>query len=174
MPTKQSKPTAHVEILPAKRGQQHIIANLLQLYAHDFSSFYDIEPGPDGRFEYSTLPLYFTEPHRHPFLIRANGELAGFALITKGSQISGNHTSWDVAEFFVLRGHRGRGIGLNAALALWRQFPGPWEVRVMQANVAALPFWTEAVTRFTGKPSDPRPLEREGQSWLLFSFMSPA
>ena len=45
------------------------MANLLELYAHDFSEFHNVEIGEDGKFGYQALPLYWSEPDRHPFLI---------------------------------------------------------------------------------------------------------
>ena len=41
--------------------QELVLANLLELYAHDFSEFHDLELGMDGRFGYSHLPLYWSE-----------------------------------------------------------------------------------------------------------------
>jgi predicted acetyltransferase len=77
---------------------------------------------------------------------------------------------WNMAEFFVLRGHRGRGIGTEIAHRIWRQFPGPWEVRVMPANRSAHRFWQRAITRFKGKITHSRRVETTGKSWRLFSF----
>ena len=92
----------HVEVVPATLEQQSILANLLQLYAHDFSEFHDVDLGPDGRFVYASLPLYWSEPDRHPFLVRVDGRLAGFVLVKRGSEVSGDKTVWDMAEFFVI------------------------------------------------------------------------
>jgi predicted acetyltransferase len=122
---------------PALLEHAPILANLLELYAHAFSEFHSLDLGPDGRFGYESLPLYWSEPNRHPFLIRGDGKLAGLALVKRGSEISGNQTVWDMSEFFVLRGYRRRGIGMLAAQKVWRRFPGIWEVRVMQSNVLA-------------------------------------
>jgi predicted acetyltransferase len=172
MTTDAERSPAHIELIPATPDQQPILANLLELYIHDFSEFHDVEPGPDGRFGYMNLPLYWLEPHRHPFLLRLNGNLAGFALVKEGSEISGNQTVWDMAEFFILRGHRRHGIGTASAHAVWRRFPGQWEVRVLKANLAAHDFWQHAITEFFGKPIRPAPIEKDGRHWHLFSFKS--
>ncbi len=139
-----------IELLPASREQQPILANLLELYAHDFSELLDVPLGDDGRFGYPGLPLYWEEAGRFPFLVRSGG-LAGFVLVKRGSEISGDQTVWDMAEMFVVRGQRRRGIGMEVAHEVWRRFPGPWEVRVMEANLAALPFWMRAVASFLGR-----------------------
>jgi len=166
------KPTPEVEVVPAAAEQAPILANLLQLYAHDFSELIDVEIGADGKFTYNPLPLYWSEPGRHPFLIRVDDKLAGFALVKKGSPVSGNEDAWDLAEFFVLRGYRRLGVGTQAAHHLWRQFPGSWEVRVMQLNVAAQRFWTRVISEFVGEPLHPVSFEKDGESWMVFSFES--
>ena len=67
--------------------QAPILANLLELYAHDFSELISLEPGPDGRFGYDKLLLYWTEAGRHPLLIAVDGRWASFALVKRGSEI---------------------------------------------------------------------------------------
>jgi predicted acetyltransferase len=153
-----------VELVPAAPEQESILANLIELYAHDFSEFHALELGPDGRFGYADLPLYWSEPGRHPFLIRVEGKLAGFALVCRRGVV------WDVAEFFILRAYRRRGIGSEAAHQLWSRFPGRWEVRVMQSNSAALSFWRGAIATFAGAAIQPAEIEREGARWCVFRF----
>ena len=167
-----AKPAPQVEVLPAAAEQAPVLANLLQLYAHDFSEFLDVEIGEDGKFTYNPLPLYWMEAGRHPFLIRVDGKLAGFALLKKGSAFSGNENVWDLAEFFVLRGYRRRGIGTLAANQLWTRFPGSWEVRVMQLNVAAQRFWKQVISGFVRGEVSPVPFEKDGEKWTVFSFDS--
>jgi len=149
-----------------------VLANLLELYAYDFSDFLDLELGPDGRFDYKCLPLYWSEPGRHPFLVRMDGKLAGLVLVKRGSEISGKEMVWDMAEFFVLRGYRRHGIGTEVACQVWKQFPGLWEIRVMQSNVPALPFWERAISAFTGETIPSVWVEKGGKGWHVFSFES--
>ncbi|HMD16998.1 MAG TPA: GNAT family N-acetyltransferase [Terriglobales bacterium] len=167
------KPSAYIEVTPARPEQESILANLLELYAHDFSEFHDLQIGADGRFGYKCLPLYWSEPGRHPFLVWVEGRLAGLALVKRGSEVSGSKTVWDMAEFFVLRAYRRRGIGTRMAHDVWRRFPGRWEVRVMQSNVSAHHFWAHAISIFTGEAIQVVRVEHDGECWSLFSFESP-
>jgi predicted acetyltransferase len=170
VPTNAERSWPGLEVSPALPEQQPILANLLELYIHDFSELREMELGPDGRFGYPNLPLYWHEPGRHPLLVRIDGGLIGFALVKRGSEISGSGSVWDMAEFFVLRGYRGRGIGTEIAHEIWRRFPGLWEIRVMQSNRSAHRFWQRAITRFKGKVAHSRRVEKDGTSWRLFSF----
>ncbi len=167
------RPRPQVEVIPASAEQSPILANLLELYVHDFSAFLDVELGLDGRFGYPNLDLYWSKPGRHPFLIRVDGKIAGFLLVKKGSEFSGNHSVLDMAEFFILRRYRRQGIGTEVAHQVWRQFPGPWEVRVMPANGPALEFWRRAIAEFIAESVEPIRVEKPGKSWQVFSFDSP-
>jgi predicted acetyltransferase len=166
------KPSVHIEVTPAGPEQESILANLLELYGHDFSEFHDLEIGADGRFGYRSLPLYWSEPGRHPFLVYVGDKLAGLVLVKRGSEVSGNEHVWDMAEFFVLRGYRRRGIGTQMAHEVWRRFPGRWEVRVMQSNAPAPHFWAHAISIFTGEAIHTVRFEKDGKCWKLFSFES--
>jgi predicted acetyltransferase len=166
------RPLADIQIELAVREQSPILANLLELYAHDFSEFQPLDMDPEGRFGYKSLPLYWSEANRHPFLIRFDGKLAGLVLVKRGSEISDSQEVLDMAEFFVLRGYRRHGIGTFAAQEVWRRFPGPWEVRVMQSNPSAIFFWNLAISDFTGETIQPLRIEKDGRSWQVYSFKS--
>lgn len=161
-----------LEVIPALPEQAPILENLLELYVHDFSEFHDVEIGEDGRFGYPPLPLYWSEPDRHPFIVRMDGKLAGLVFVKKGPGISGRGAVWDMAEFFIIRGCRRRGMGTQVAHEVWKRFPGPWEVRVMQANIPAQQFWAAAISRFAGEAIRPVHIEKGGAFWTFFSFES--
>ncbi|MDT7818211.1 MAG: hypothetical protein QOJ42_8127 [Acidobacteriaceae bacterium] len=146
--------STELEVIPATAEQQPTLANLLELYAHDFSEFHPLEIGASGRFGYPSLPLYWSEPGRYPLLIRMGGNLAGFVLVKRGSEVSGNLTVWDMAD------------------EVWRRFPGPWEVRVMQSNLSAHHFWECAISAFAGEAPHPVFAEKGGKHWKLYSFNS--
>jgi predicted acetyltransferase len=164
--------SADIQLERASCEQSPILANLLELYAHDFSEFQPLDIGPEGRFGYKSLPLYWSESTRHPFLIRFDGKLAGLALVKKGSEISDKREVWDMAEFFVLRGHRRHRIGTLVAQEVWRRFPGLWEVRVMQSNSPAISFWDRAISDFIGESIQPVRIEKDGKCWQVYSFKS--
>jgi predicted acetyltransferase len=164
--------TIKVEVIPATLEQEPVLDNLLQLYIHDFSELVDVELDVKGRFSYQPLSSYWTDSNRHPFLVWADGNLAGFVFVIKGSRISGDENIWDIAEFFVVRGYRRLGVGKQAAYEIWKKFPGKWEVRVIDVNQQALKFWQRAVSEFVGKTTDPVCLDKDGKSWNVFTFES--
>jgi len=160
-----------VELIAATVSDIPVLENLLSLYLHDFSEVLGFAPGPDGRFVYDRLPLYFEEPGRNAFLVRADDELAGFALVSLGSVVTGAPDVRDLSEFFVARGLRRRGVGRDAASAVFRRFPGPWEVRAMDRNEGAAEFWTRAISHHTGGAFEVQAWRSDsGQTWQVFRF----
>jgi predicted acetyltransferase len=134
-----------VELERAGPERRETLANLFQLYTHDFSEQWAGRPegdlGEDGRFEpYPYLDSYWTDPRREPLLIRVNRKLAGFALINAFAH-SGQSIDFSMAEFFVARKYRRSGVGLAAACKIIRTRPGQWEIAVIRRNTPAHPFW---------------------------------
>jgi predicted acetyltransferase len=168
----EALPAHVVEVLPAAPEQEPVLANLLELYAHDLSVYFDLQLQSDGRFGYPRLSSFWQEENRFAFLIRADGHLAGFVLVARGSRISGDPRVWDVAEFFVVRRYRKRGVGTAAAAEVWRRFPGAWEVRVLEGNQPARAFWEAAIHGFAGPGREEVVTEARGKRWRVFSFHS--
>lgn len=162
-----------VTLDPATAATAPLLANLLQLYLHDLSEIFPIEIGEDGRFVYGELPRYWAEPDTHfAFLIRVGARVAGFALVTRGSPVTDNPGDLDVAEFFVLRAYRRFGVGRRAAFLLWDQLPGPWIVRVAEANRTGLPFWENVVREYTQGAFSTAEHRGKLHTFRVFSFNS--
>jgi predicted acetyltransferase len=138
-----------VELLEAAPEQQAVLGNLLELYMHDFTDYDDNDVEDDGRFGFDRLPQYFREPERHPFLVKVDGKYAGFALVREVSQSDGSTRVADMAEFFVMRKYRRKGVGAQIARATFGRFPGAWEVRVMDTNTPAQSFWRRVIADYT-------------------------
>jgi predicted acetyltransferase len=152
--------------------QSVVVANLFELYAHDFSEFHDVETGEDGRFGFNKLHLYWSDPKRHPFLIKCRGKLAGFVLVKQGSEITEGDCVWDMAEFFVLRRYRRYGVGTEAARQIWSRYPGRWEVRVMESNRAAHEFWARAIYSVLNQAISPVRVQIDDRVWFVFALNS--
>jgi predicted acetyltransferase len=161
-----------VSLKRATQDDAPLLENLLELYIHDLSDVFSVLPGPDGRFGYDKLPLYWSEPdRRYAFLIEYQTRVVGFVLVTRGSPASENPDDLDVAEFFVLRGYRRLGVGRQAAVALWDSLPGQWVVRVAEANRAGQRFWADVVGSYaSGATAEGAP--RDAAGWRVFTFAS--
>jgi predicted acetyltransferase len=138
----------NVQLTLAAASDQAVLDNLMQLYVHDFSEQWagrpDGELDGDGRFSDYPLDAYWRDPGHMAFLIRAEGNLAGFVLINDVSH-AGRPVDRNMAEFFIVRKHRRAGLGTLAAHQIFSRYPGNWETAVARRNVAALAFWRRAV-----------------------------
>jgi predicted acetyltransferase len=162
-----------VALVRASETDRSVLENLLHLYVHDFSEILGMTPSEEGRFEYPSLPLYWSESGRTAYFIRSKSNLAGFALVSRGSRISGDPEVFDLAEFFVVRGVRRRGVGRTAAHELFRSVPGIWEVRVNEVNVPAQHFWRRVVDLYTdGQFHFDTWVREDGSRWNVFRFTS--
>src|SRR5436189_5639791 len=118
-----------IALSQATREQRTALENLMQLYAYDWSELIALEVGDDGRFVPLPLEAYWQDDWRHPFVLRVDGQLAGFVLIEARSRLTGAAGVFDMAEFFVMRRYRSRGVGLAAARSAFDRFQGTWEIR---------------------------------------------
>ncbi len=72
-----------------------------------------------------------------------------------------------MAEFFVLKAHRGQGVGTAALVEILRRHAGPWQVGVINRNAGASAFWAKAI-----RPYAPAtyPHRFDGETWLIYEF----
>jgi predicted acetyltransferase len=139
-----------ISLSPATRAERAALDNLIQLYSYDWSELRPLDVGADGRFAGYSLDAYWEDDRRHPLLLRVDGAIAGFVLVSEGSRLTGAPGVFDMAEFFVMRRYRRQGIGRAAAAAAFDRFKGPWEIRQRDENAAATAFWRNVVDRYTG------------------------
>lgn len=149
-----------------------VLARLMELYRYDLSVYDGSMPNRHGLFGYRWLDSYWTEKKRFPFFIFADGKIAGFALVNDFCRLCEPGEALSIAEFFVLAGLRRRGIGREAAVKLFRMFPGKWEVVQHRENTPSMDFWESVVYDLTR--GQYRKLEAETDDWtgqaLIFTL----
>ncbi|WP_342589473.1 GNAT family N-acetyltransferase [Symbiobacterium terraclitae] len=146
-----------------------VVRNLMQLYQHDLSEFNGQDFNAHGMFEYNYLDHYWTPGGRAdgrvPFIVRVDDAVAGFVLKNRVSFLGDERTDHVIAEFFIARKWRRRGIGRIVAFALFDRFPGEWEVGEQRSNAVAIAFWRKTIDRYTGgrfEEVDARPPQWDG------------
>lgn len=126
---------------------QTLLRHLMELCQHDYSEFSGADVDEDGRFGYRYLDYYWREPGRSPFLVRVSGKPAGFVLVRELGLNGDGQLVCEVAEFFILRKYRRRGVGRAVAQQVFAHFPGLWQVRVEAGNGPAHAFWRDVIGR---------------------------
>ncbi len=129
-------------------AEKPIVDNLSQFYLYEFSQYMPSIRLEEPRGLYDGLPdldTYWDDPNREPFLLRVDGELAGFALVKKG--VAGD--PHQMGEFFVIEKFGGKGIGTMVATQIFDMFPGNWLIHEMWNNYRAQAFWRRVINDYT-------------------------
>jgi len=74
--------------------------------------------GYNGLYRPYDLTEFWISPNHHPFFIKQDDELIGFALVESGIEEEPN----SILEFFIIQKHAGRGFGKIAANQLFTIF----------------------------------------------------
>ncbi|TCZ79494.1 GNAT family N-acetyltransferase [Paenibacillus albiflavus] len=143
--------------------EKSILRNLLELYQYDFSEYDPEDVNKNGLYEYKFLDHYWTEEGRHPFFIRVNANLAGFAFVRELGLNEDNQTIYSMAEFFVMKKYRNLKVGQYVSQELFNMFSGFWKVAQIEANKPSQAFWRKIIARYTNnKYKDIREDDWEG------------
>ena len=138
------------ELIEVNESEKSVLRQLMELYAHDFSEFDGADVDAHGYFGYSYLDHYWTEPARQPYFIKVDGKLAGFVLVSDYCYLVKAPGTRSISEFFVMRKYRGQGIGRWAALQVFNQFPGKWEIIQHSGNLPSIIFWEKVIGEYCG------------------------
>jgi predicted acetyltransferase len=128
-----------IELHVAQRDELETIENLMQFYTYDFSEWLPLKLGESGFFSILPMPDYWRKPATRPFLIKVNGELAGFVTVDEETHLQG--ARYNIGYLFVSRRFRGQGVARFVVSTLLSQFPGQWQIFHIEANQPAHLFW---------------------------------
>lgn len=139
----------NIELKPIAYADKLILRNLMELYRHDYSEYDGADVNEHGRFEYRYIDNYWTEEGRAPYFVTVDDKLAGFALTREWVADDGGQIR-SLAEYFVMRKYRRKGVGSEAARALFAMLPGRWQVGQEWCNKPARAFWLRVIDDCTG------------------------
>ena len=148
-----------------------VLRNLFEHYLHDMAQWFEFDTQSDGRYECSTREMW-----DKPFTVYfayAGAIPIGFGLVGSAEAWTGDATVLDMDEFFVIRRYRRHGVGAALANHIWDQHPGPWLVRVLRANLPAMPFWRGIVAARSGNDFQEQTLTSNQRLWSYLTFANP-
>ena len=153
---------------PLRRSDVAIVRRLVQLYVYDLvGERWGVEM--DGTYAPSGWHRQFwRRDDRQHFIVRVGGRPAGFALVRELPTVAGAPVR-EMAEFFVLRTYRRRGIGTRVARALFARFRGRWEVAVLTWNPARR-FWRGVIRRAAVGRVVIRPRRHRDLTFVVWHF----
>lgn len=144
-------------LLPASQEDYNVIQNMARFYVYDMTEYMGFEPGweipENGLYECIDFKKYWSDKDAFPFLIRYKNELVGFVVVDKKG--SDEQVNYNMAQFFILRKFKSKGVGTYIATECFNKFKGIWEIMVMPENKGAYLFWHNVVLNYTqGKFSE--------------------
>jgi predicted acetyltransferase len=96
------------------------------------------------------LSRWFGDSSVNPLIIVRAAEAVGFAMVARGSALPGQPpVDFRMAEFFVTRTFRRRGVGRSAVELILNRFAGRWEITEYLRNPVAVSFWRRVVAAYT-------------------------
>ncbi|MBA2651733.1 MAG: GNAT family N-acetyltransferase [Tatlockia sp.] len=140
-----------IKFIPATLADHPTIQNMARFYVYDMSEYLGNEEGweipEDGLYECIDFKKYWEDESSFPFIIRYENELIGFAIVDKkGSEPS---VDFNMAQFFVARKFKHKGIGRYIAEQCFKKFAGVWEIMVIPGNEGAYRFWRSAIKNYS-------------------------
>ena len=160
-----------VTLRAAERAQWPVLENLLQFYFYELSAWYPIRLGDDGRLAVPPRGDYLALPGTQAWLILADDELAGLAIVD--DDLIDPRNDLNLGYFFVARRFRGRGVGAAAFSGLLARYPGAWELYYLARNAAAAGFWPKAFERAGVREVAVSGETVHGQACVMNRFVSP-
>jgi predicted acetyltransferase len=160
----------NLKIIKAEFAQKELIRRLMELYQHDMSTATGNELNQFGLYDYPWLDSYWTEDNRHPYIFQIQDKIVGFSLVNKHVIFPENEGAHSVAEFFILKKYRRQGFGQKAACEVIMNFPGKWEVGVLEKNDVGAAFWRPVIQDLA--PGKFKEQISDSDIWkgLIFSF----
>lgn len=167
-----------ISVKAADRSERRLIENLIQFYVYELvwieppCSIHVKSDDQDRYPPFADLDRYWRIEGFRPMLIRVDERLAGFALINTHSR-RGEKVKFNMADLFIAREYRGRGVATEAVRLVMEQYPGRWEIAVAEHNVAARMFWSRTLV-VTANVNRVVRHEGDGERWRgpIWSFRS--
>lgn len=157
-----------IELHAAQRDELECIENLMQFYLYDFSEWLPLKLGDNGFFNIQPKLDYWRQPATRPFLIKVDGELAGFVTVDDETHIPG--AEHNIGYFFVSRRFRGQGVAKFVVSTLLSRIPGQWQIFHIDANQPARLFWARVVPVLTEGLFTTHQLDVDGYPCTFYRF----
>lgn len=137
-------------ITQAKPEEKEILCNLLEKYDYEFSQYDLRDVNDQGLYAYEWLDEYFLGSTARAYLMRVDGQLAGFAMVTDYLDAPDRPGDLCLSEFFVMHKYRRCGVGRMAARYAFDQQHGRWQLKYHPKNAVSARFWNSVVAEYTG------------------------
>ena len=103
-----------------------------------------------GHREPDQLASWFADSSAQLLTVLKDEQPVGFAMVRTGQILPGRGAyDFSMAEFFIARAWRKRGIGQEAVRLIFDRFSGRWRIMEYLRNPQAIAFWRRVVSAYT-------------------------
>jgi predicted acetyltransferase len=103
-----------------------------------------------GHREPDQLASWFADSSAHVLTVLKEDKPVGFAMVRTGAAAAGRGLAdFSMAEFFIARPWRRRGVGQEAVRLIFDRFSGRWHIMEYLRNPQAVAFWRRVVGAYT-------------------------
>ena len=138
-----------LKIIEAKKEDRDTVMNLLEKYLYEFSQWEKTDVNDNGLYGYEYLDCYFEEKNRFPYLIKVDGKLTGFVLVSNYPEVPKEKTDFCLSEFFIMNKYRRKGYGKEAVFQVLNMHHGKWQLKRHPHNIGSVHFWNNVIAEYT-------------------------
>lgn len=160
-----------IELHAAQRDELETIENLMQFYLHEFSEWLPLNFGGHGFFTLQPLEDYWRNPATCPYLIKVDGELAGFVTVDDNTHLP--DAQYNIGYLFIGRRFRGHGVATIVVSTLLHQHPGQWQIFHLDANQPARQFWARVMPDLSAGVFTLQHRPVDGHPCTFYRFLTP-
>ena len=139
---------SQVKLKPATLADYPCMQNLADYYAYDIAEYLGWPQAKDGTHRIGIdFKKYWETQDCFPYLIQYLSEWAGFVIVDKN--VHNLENDFNMAQFFILRQFKAKGLGRHLAYHCFDHFKGKWEVYALCGNEGAYRFWRRIIQDYT-------------------------
>ena len=135
----------NIKLASVEERKRIVLRNLVKMYCYEWSQYngIDIDQNGDYAFEHD-LDRFFIKDKHHAYFIMVKENIVGFVLVDTDIDYY-KESDYAISEFFVLNKYRKLGIGKQAAIEVFKQHRGKWEIKMHPKNKGSIEFWKRVV-----------------------------
>lgn len=134
------------------QSDSNVFHNLYNYYLYELSAYSMEDVTTEGKYIIEDISPYYLDSRLYPYLIIADKMIAGFILVTSPPYVTAG-IDYSIQEIFILPKYRGKGVAREAALHIFKQHHGHYEIGMFQHNIKAVKFWSKILSSLNIKAS---------------------
>ena len=161
-----------IEIIAVERDEKEILRNLMEKYDYELSQYGGNDVNKLGLYGFDYFDNYWQDgAKRWAYFIKAEGKLAGFAMIISDYfYIDDRKSDYVMSDFFVMYKYRNTGVGRFVANYLFDKYRGTWQLNTIDKNVNSIKFWNKVISAYADGKYEILPNEKLGAGHNVFLF----